>query len=120
MPRHPVGNIHPGRRLQHSPGPATLKPRSTPCRFWTTTQSDNPPRSSGGPVDVRRGAAEAAKAVAEADAVAGVKDVTGRSLYDLACVCSVACAAVKDDAKLQGQYAARAVELLRQAVAKGY
>ena len=46
--------------------------------------------------------------------------VTGSTVYDLASICALASAAVKDDAKLQDQYAARAVELLRQAFAKGY
>jgi hypothetical protein len=59
-------------------------------------------------------------AVAEANALAAAKEVTGDTLYDLACVCALASTAVKDNAQLQDQYAARAVELLRQAVAKGY
>jgi WD40 repeat protein len=63
---------------------------------------------------------EHAKAVAEANALAAAKNVTGNTLHDLACVCALAAAAVRDDAKLQDQYAARAVELLRQAVAKGF
>jgi hypothetical protein len=41
-------------------------------------------------------------------------------LYDLACVCALASAAVKDDAKRREQYADRAVALLRQAVAAGW
>jgi serine/threonine protein kinase/tetratricopeptide (TPR) repeat protein len=65
-------------------------------------------------------AGEHAKAVAEASALAEAKDMNGGTLYDLACVCALAAAAVKDDANLQAQYAARAVELLAQAVAKGF
>jgi serine/threonine protein kinase/tetratricopeptide (TPR) repeat protein len=68
-----------------------------------------------------------AEAVAEGDALAEAKDVTGDMLYDLACVSALAAAAVKDaktpstDATQPAEgYAARAVELLRQAVAKGY
>jgi tetratricopeptide (TPR) repeat protein/tRNA A-37 threonylcarbamoyl transferase component Bud32 len=60
------------------------------------------------------------RAVAEANAVAESKGVTGGTLYDLACVCALAAAAAKDDAKHEDQYAARAVELLRQAVAAGF
>src|SRR5262249_35442352 len=65
-------------------------------------------------------AGDHARAVAEANALAEAKGATGNTLYDLACVCALAAAAVQDDAKLQDQYAARAVELLRQAVARGY
>jgi serine/threonine-protein kinase len=60
------------------------------------------------------------QAVSEADALAQAKDVNADMLYDLACVCSLASAAVKNDAKLADRYAARAVDLLRQAVAKGF
>jgi serine/threonine-protein kinase len=61
-----------------------------------------------------------AKAVAEANAVADAKDVTGSKTCEAAGICALAAAAVKDDSKLQEQYAARAVELLRLAVSKGY
>jgi tetratricopeptide (TPR) repeat protein len=72
-------------------------------------------------------AGEHARAVAEANALAGANEVAAGTLYDLAGVCAVASAAVRD-AKTPGAdaarhaetYAARAVELLRQAVAKGY
>jgi serine/threonine protein kinase/tetratricopeptide (TPR) repeat protein len=60
-----------------------------------------------------------AEAVAEANALAEAKDLKGATLYDLACTCALAAAAVKEDAKLQEQYAARAVALLRQAIGKG-
>jgi serine/threonine protein kinase/tetratricopeptide (TPR) repeat protein len=72
-------------------------------------------------------AGEHTKAVAEANALAEANDVTSSPLYDLACVCAIAAAKVKDpktpaaDAtRFAEQYAARAVELLRQALAKGY
>jgi tetratricopeptide (TPR) repeat protein len=65
-------------------------------------------------------AGEHAKAVAEVNALAEAKEVTGATLYDLGCVCALAAAAVKDDARLPEHYAARAVALLRQAVAKGW
>jgi eukaryotic-like serine/threonine-protein kinase len=65
-------------------------------------------------------AGQHARAVAEANVLAEAKGVTGKPLYDLACVCALASAAVQDDATLRDQYAARAVALLRQAIAKGY
>ena len=72
-------------------------------------------------------AGEHAKAFAEANALATAKDLTSVRLYNLACVCALASAAVKDAkdpgadaARLAEQYAARAVELLRQAVTNGY
>ncbi len=65
-------------------------------------------------------AGEHFKAVAEANALAADKEVPGDALFDLACICALASAAVKDDAKLADQYAARAALLLRQAIAKGY
>jgi tetratricopeptide (TPR) repeat protein len=65
-------------------------------------------------------AGEHAKAVAEANSLVEAQDVTAAMHYNLACVCALASAAVKDDVKLHHQYAARAVEILRQAVAKGY
>jgi eukaryotic-like serine/threonine-protein kinase len=60
------------------------------------------------------------EAAAEANTLAESAGLNGGALYDLACVFTLAAAAVKDDAKLRDQYAARAVELLRQAVAKGF
>jgi hypothetical protein len=59
-------------------------------------------------------------AVTEANAVAEAKDVQGPNLYDASCVCALASSSVKGDTKLAERYASRAVELLRQAVAKGY
>jgi serine/threonine protein kinase len=76
---------------------------------------------SGRAVSLAR-AGEHARAVAEANALAEAKHVTGDTLYDLACVCALAAAKVTGDPRprLADQYATRAVELLRQAVAKGY
>ena len=65
-------------------------------------------------------AGEHAQAVNEAEELAKTDDKDSNAIYDLACVYALACAAAKDDAKLKEQYAARAVEMLRQAVAKGF
>jgi eukaryotic-like serine/threonine-protein kinase len=61
-----------------------------------------------------------ARAVAEANALAAEKAVTGDTLYDAACVLSIGSSVVKQDAKLQQQYAVRAVELLTLAKGQGY
>jgi hypothetical protein len=58
--------------------------------------------------------------VAEANALTEGKDVPGPTLYDAACVCALAAASAKDDAKLSEQYAGRAVALLRRAQKAGY
>jgi tetratricopeptide (TPR) repeat protein len=72
-------------------------------------------------------AGEHAKAVAELNALAAAKDLESGTLYHLACDSAVVSAAVKDanipgaDAtRLAETYSARAVELLRRAVAKGF
>ncbi|HEV3079094.1 MAG TPA: serine/threonine-protein kinase [Gemmataceae bacterium] len=74
-------------------------------------------------------AGDHAKAVAEANELGQTAGVKGGELYNLACVCSLAAAAVKSDApvgkdgdptKLKDQYAARSVELLRKAESAGY
>jgi serine/threonine-protein kinase len=65
-------------------------------------------------------AGEHARAVAEANALTEGKDVPGPTPYNAACVCALAAAKVKDDAKLSDQYAGRAVTLLRQAQKAGY
>jgi tetratricopeptide (TPR) repeat protein len=67
-------------------------------------------------------AGEHAQAVAEANALTEAKDVTGDTLYGVARVYALAAAKVTGDPRprLADAYAARAVELLRQAVAKGY
>jgi tetratricopeptide (TPR) repeat protein len=65
-------------------------------------------------------AGDHAKAVAEANALAQAKDVQAIMLYNLACICAIASSTVKDDVMLREQYAARAVELLGQAIAKGF
>jgi serine/threonine protein kinase/tetratricopeptide (TPR) repeat protein len=59
-------------------------------------------------------------AFAEANAVATLKRVTAETLFDVARACAVAATQARPDAKLQHEYAARAVELLRQAVATGF
>jgi hypothetical protein len=69
-----------------------------------------------------------ARAVAEANAVAQFPSLTAYTLYNLARVYAQAGAAASHDAKLAeperdklaGQYAARAVELLKKAEAAGY
>jgi serine/threonine-protein kinase len=63
---------------------------------------------------------EHTRATAVADAVAGAKDASAGNLYDAACVYALSAAATRDDAKQAEQYAARAVELLRQAFSKGF
>jgi serine/threonine protein kinase/tetratricopeptide (TPR) repeat protein len=67
-------------------------------------------------------AGEHARAVAEVNALVKAEDLPGGSLYKLAGVCALASAAAKgaDAPRLAEQYAARAVELLRQAAARGY
>jgi serine/threonine-protein kinase len=60
------------------------------------------------------------KAVAEADQLAAAKNANAVTLYDAACVFAVAVGVVKDKAGPREKYASRAVELLRQAVARGY
>jgi tetratricopeptide (TPR) repeat protein len=68
------------------------------------------------------------KAVADANALLQGYDVNGAELYNLACVCALALEAVEaaaskgkaESEKLKEQYAERALELLRQASAKGY
>jgi tetratricopeptide (TPR) repeat protein len=89
-------------------------------------QVDEPGLRSGRARTLAR-AGEHARAVAEANALAEAKDVTGDTLYDLTCVCAIAAAGAKDaqtpgaDARrLAEGYAARAVELLRRALAKGF
>jgi serine/threonine-protein kinase len=61
-----------------------------------------------------------ARAVAEVEEVARGEGVDGLLLYNLACVCAQAAAAIKDNTDLQERYATRAVELLVQARTKGY
>jgi tetratricopeptide (TPR) repeat protein len=62
---------------------------------------------------------EHVQATAVADRFAQAKDASADTLHKAACVFSLSAAAA-DKEKLAGQYAARAVELLRQAIAKGY
>ena len=63
---------------------------------------------------------EHAKGFAEANAVAARPNVSAVGLYNAACVCARASAAVKGDSELQERYAKRAVELLAAADARGY
>jgi tetratricopeptide (TPR) repeat protein len=56
-----------------------------------------------------------ARAVALAREQATAQGATPKVTYDGACICALAAAAVLDDPQLHEQYAARAVELLRQA-----
>jgi tetratricopeptide (TPR) repeat protein len=60
------------------------------------------------------------QATREADEVAAAKEASGPVLQDTACAFSVASATVKDDDKLKERYATRAMELLQQAIQKGY
>jgi hypothetical protein len=62
----------------------------------------------------------AARAFAQANALAGDPKGPPSLIYDAACVCALASAAVKSDRPLAEQYARRAVALLRQAVARGF
>jgi serine/threonine-protein kinase len=64
-------------------------------------------------------AGQHAAAVAETNTLAEVKDAGSSTLYALACVCAVASATVQDT-MLREQYAVRSVELLEQAIVKGY
>jgi WD40 repeat protein/serine/threonine protein kinase len=69
-----------------------------------------------------------AEAVADAEAVAQHEIAFPSTVYDAACVCSLASAAARQDSKLTRverdrlaeRYAARAVELLRQAFQQGF
>jgi tetratricopeptide (TPR) repeat protein len=67
-------------------------------------------------------AGQRAKAIAEADALAENKGLPGAAFYDLAKVYALAAGTVSGEStlRLAEEYAARAVALLRQAVAKGY
>jgi serine/threonine-protein kinase len=60
------------------------------------------------------------RAVDEANALAEEELIPSEHLYGLACVYSLSSAAAKEDAKLSYQYAARALQLLREAVKKGF
>jgi serine/threonine protein kinase/tetratricopeptide (TPR) repeat protein len=69
-----------------------------------------------------------ARAFQEAEAMAGKEELNSGNLYNMACLYSRCTAAASKDVKLppaertslQEQYAARAIEYLRRAVAKGY
>jgi tetratricopeptide (TPR) repeat protein len=55
-----------------------------------------------------------------ANALADAGGSSSDTLYDAACVYAMAAALARDDVKQAEQFAARAVELLRQAIRKGY
>jgi tetratricopeptide (TPR) repeat protein len=61
-----------------------------------------------------------AKATAEADSVAQANAANAGILYDAACIHAQASEAAGTDKDRAARYAVRAVELLRQAIAKGY
>lgn len=61
-----------------------------------------------------------ARATAEASALAGAKDVTADTLFAAACIFASSAATVPRGEPQSEQYAARAVALLRQALAAGY
>jgi serine/threonine-protein kinase len=61
-----------------------------------------------------------AGAVAEAEAIARQRGVTGGTVYNSACVVAQAFASVKEEATLGKRYGDRALALLEQAVALGY
>jgi tetratricopeptide (TPR) repeat protein len=65
-------------------------------------------------------AGEHAKAAAEANALSAIEPHTAGSSYNLACVFSLCSAGVDDDARQQMQYAGRAMELLKKALAAGF
>ncbi len=76
----------------------------------------------------RAGQGEHAQATAEAETLARQRDLNPGHLYDLACTFANCSAAVERDrnlpsadrARLQALYAARAMDLLRQAIATGW
>jgi serine/threonine protein kinase/tetratricopeptide (TPR) repeat protein len=65
-------------------------------------------------------AGDHAKAVAEADEVTRDNQTPGSMLYNAACVYGLSVPVVKGDAKLQDQYAAKALALLRRAQEAGF
>jgi hypothetical protein len=61
-----------------------------------------------------------AQAAGEANALLEDRTISVERLYDAACVFALSAAAARDEGKLAGSYAARAVALLRLAMEKGY
>jgi tetratricopeptide (TPR) repeat protein len=103
---------------------ARLGRHAEAAKAWTRLLEldDNPKR-----VDLRIAralslarAGDYVTAIAEAEDRSVIKNLSAGLYVDLGCIFALAAASVKDDAKLRDQHAARAVELLRQAVAKGY
>jgi len=68
----------------------------------------------------RKRALALARAGDHAKVLAAAKDLDGGTLYDIASITALAALHVGNDAKLQDEHAARAIELLRRAVAAGY
>jgi tetratricopeptide (TPR) repeat protein len=60
------------------------------------------------------------RATEVANALAQRTGLRSQTVYHIACIFSLASAAAKDDAKLSNQYALRALDLLREAVKKGF
>jgi tetratricopeptide (TPR) repeat protein len=88
------------------------------------TDFDRAAELSGGqprpPIRLRRADALAraghhARAFAEANVLAALNGIGGDTMYDLACICSLAAAAGKTDARRAEEYAARAIALLVRA-----
>jgi serine/threonine protein kinase/tetratricopeptide (TPR) repeat protein len=77
-------------------------------------------RSRFGRLEALARSGDHVRATAEADALAKVAGATPEMLFDVACSYALSAAAARGDEKRVEQYAARAVELLRQAVAKGF
>jgi tetratricopeptide (TPR) repeat protein len=63
---------------------------------------------------------EHARATAEADVLSEADDATKDAIYDTACIYALSSAAASSDAQQSECYAARAVELLRRAIQKGF
>jgi serine/threonine protein kinase/tetratricopeptide (TPR) repeat protein len=113
----------PGRELDHRP--ASRNSAGTPLALGPDPGRELDLRCRRAVSLARAG--EHAKAVAEANALAAAKDVDSGTLYNVACVCAIVSSAVKDAnipgagaTRLAETYSTRAVELLQQAVAKGY
>jgi len=60
------------------------------------------------------------RAFADANELFGMRQPGPATTYDCACICAICITKVGDNKSLAEKYAVRAVELLRQAVAKGF
>ena len=65
-------------------------------------------------------AGDSGRTFAEVNALAALTGISGPTFYDLACACSLAAAAAKEDAGQAEVYAARAVALLERAYKENY